>query len=155
MTATAATEPQPFTVIGFWDDSDTAIPVGVVKGVVDVYGGHGVSEGGPWARDVIAVHADEAEALAVKLTQEEHDARIAEIDDDEDDDDEEGGDEETGKVFEFDHNGRTYDVDFGGETYAIYDDENKHVAFFDYYGDRENHLNIEDAAIKALEALNL
>ena len=148
MTATAATEPQPFTVIGFWDDSDTAIPVGVVKGAVDVYGGNGVSEGGPWARDVIAVHADEAEALAVKLTQEEHDARIAELEEDEDG-------EGDNMLFEFDRNGITYEVDFQGETYALYDqDGNAHIADFDYHGDREDHFSIEDAAIRALEALD-
>jgi len=60
---------RPFTVIGFWNDADEAIPVGIVEGEHVVGGGSDVSEGGPWAITVQAEDMDDAEKRAVEEMQ--------------------------------------------------------------------------------------
>lgn len=141
MATTATTK--PFTVIGFWDDSDTPIPVSIVPGTPQVYGCSNVSEGGTWCEAVNATSWEEAEVLAVAQMEA---TRHSDEDGDSEDDD--------NMLFEFERNGVTYEVDFQGETYALYDQEgNAHIADFDYSGDREDHYSIEDAAVRALEAI--
>lgn len=59
-----------FTVFGFWDDSDTPVPVAVVEliggGYMDIGGGEGCSEGGPWATTVDAIDMGSAGWVAVQ-----------------------------------------------------------------------------------------
>ena len=59
-----------FTVFGFWNDADEPVPVAVVEliggGHMDIGGGEGCSEGGPWATSVEAVDMESAEGLAVE-----------------------------------------------------------------------------------------
>lgn len=151
--STEAPANKPFTVIGFWDDSDTAIAVGVVEGTPGFAGSPTVSTGGAWAIDIEAASYEEAEALGTKQMQDDFDAQHAD-DEDEDEDGDEEGDEESSMLFEFERDGVTYEVDFQGETYALYNqDGNAHIADFDYNGDREDHYSIEDAAVRALEAI--
>jgi hypothetical protein len=147
-TSTAAPATQPYTVIGYWDDSDTAIAVGVVEGNPGFAGSSTVSEGGPWAIDIQASSYEEAETLGTQKMQADFDARAVEEEDAEDD--------ESNKLFEFEHNDRTYEVDAMGESYTIYrQSDNANVIDFEYHGDEEAHDGIEEAAIKALEALGL
>jgi len=142
---------KPFTVIGFWDDSDTPVPVSIVPGTPQVYGCSNVSEGGTWCESVNAASWEEAEALAVAkmmATMPADDNEDSDSDDEEDDDDEEG----SSMLFEMEHNDVTYEIDFQGETYAIYKQEgNEQIDFFDYYGDRQDHYSIEDAAVRKLK----
>lgn len=55
-----------WTVIGYWDDADYPISVGVVAGEQFVQGGEGCSDGGPWATFVDAPTAAEAELRGVQ-----------------------------------------------------------------------------------------
>lgn len=59
-----------FTVFGFWDDSDQPVPVAAVEliggGYLEIGGGEGCSEGGPWATTVDAVDIGSAESVAVE-----------------------------------------------------------------------------------------
>jgi hypothetical protein len=154
-TSTTAPATQPYTVIGYWDDSDTAIAVGVVEGSPGFAGSSTVSEGGPWAIDIQASSYEEAETLGTQKMQADFDARAAEDAEEESDEDDED-DDESNKLFEFEHNDRTYEVDAMGESYTIYrQSDNANVIDFEYHGDEEAHDGIEEAAIKALEALGL
>lgn len=63
-----------FTVVGFWDDSDTPVSVAVIEliggGQMLIEGGQGCSEGGPWALDVDdAPDPYTAETMAVRTMQ--------------------------------------------------------------------------------------
>lgn len=40
---------QPYTVVGYWDEDDAPISVGVIEGDHPVGGGLGHTEGGDWA----------------------------------------------------------------------------------------------------------
>lgn len=153
-TSTEAPANKHYTVIGYWDDSDTAIAVGVVEGTPGFAGSANVSTGGPWAIDIQAPSYEEAEALGTKQMQDDFDAQHdIDEDDDENEDDEE---DESNKVLEFEHNDHTYEVDNAGESYTIYrQHDNANITDFEYNGDEEAHDGIEEAAIQALEALNL
>lgn len=72
-----------YTVIGYWNDADEAVAVGVIAGQHGVLGGAGATEGGDWATWVEAENADDAEARAV----EEMEATLTRDTDDDDDDD--------------------------------------------------------------------
>lgn len=138
---------KPFTVIGFWDDSDTPIPVSIIPGTPQVYGCSNVSEGGTWAEAVNAASWEEAEAQAVARLM----ATISDSEDEEGDDDDDDDEEGSSILFEMEHNGVTYEIDFQGETYAIYkQDGNELIDFFDYSGDRQDHYSIEDRAVRKL-----
>jgi hypothetical protein len=56
---------KPFTVIGYWDDADTPVSVGVIEGEHPVHCGDGATEGGDWATSVHADSPEEAERAAV------------------------------------------------------------------------------------------
>lgn len=74
-----------FTVLGYWNDEDEPVAVGVIAGDHPVGGGEGATEGGDWATSVTAKDMETAEELAV-----EEMAASQSTSDDEDDDDEEG-----------------------------------------------------------------
>lgn len=68
LTPTATTPRQTFTVLGYWDDSSSAIAVGVVAGEHQVGGGdaaEAIWEGGLWSTSVEAETMEEAEDAAI------------------------------------------------------------------------------------------
>lgn len=84
-------ELKTYTVLGYWDDSDRPISVGVIEGDHPVGAGEGATEGGDWATSVEAEDHECAEGLAI----EEMRATLRD-DDDETEDNEEAEDNEEG-----------------------------------------------------------
>lgn len=78
-------ELKTYTVVGYWDDSDRPVSVGVIEGNHAVGGGESATVGGDWATSAEAEDAECAEALAI----EEMRATLP----DNEDNDEEGDDE--------------------------------------------------------------
>lgn len=85
----ASPDPQPaekpFTVLGYWNDANEPVAVGVIPGDHPVGGGQGATEGGDWAISVTAKDMETAEELAVEEMSESLPG------DEDQDDDEEGG----------------------------------------------------------------
>lgn len=75
----------PFTVIGYWDDSDNPVAVGVIDGFHDVTGGDD-GEYQPWATSVYAIDSATAEAMACDEMRETLEDDSPEEDDDPDPD---------------------------------------------------------------------
>lgn len=64
---------KPFTVIGYWDDSDRRHVIGVIEGEHDVLGGEPPGEGGLFAELVEAETWEEAEQQTHGTTEDDED----------------------------------------------------------------------------------
>lgn len=94
MTDTETTTPpalKTYTVLGYWDDSDRPVSVGVIEGNHDVDAGESLTEGGDWATSVEAEDAEWAEGLAIA---EMRATLVSDSDDEEEENDNEEGDDE-------------------------------------------------------------